>query len=408
MDRAQRIGIVSALEVALTVLATALTFYLGVRYDVVDALATFSSRIGFPVDVAEFGPGMLVLSCGLGLMTVRRWKEAVDSRRSLERTQSTLADSESRYRSLVEVAPAPILLVDSSLRITFANEATLRLVRASDRASLEGLPLVRIIHPDSLPRIKERTAALLSGERLPPQEIRLRRLDGTDVVVQLLSVPVTIDGSPAIQSVLLDITHLTEMADALRRACIDTVEAMARLAETRDPYTAGHQARVSKIATAMAEHMGLPDASVQAVRIAAIVHDIGKINVPVEILSKPGRLSDAEFALVQTHVERGYEILRPIEFPWPVADLVRQHHERLDGSGYPHGLTGDEVLFESRILAVADTIEAIASDRPYRAALGIDAALRVIRDGGGTIFDDACVEACEAVAPQILARSAPG
>jgi HD-GYP domain-containing protein (c-di-GMP phosphodiesterase class II) len=115
-----------------------------------------------------------------------------------------------------------------------------------------------------------------------------------------------------------------------------------------------------------------------------------------------------EFALVQTHVERGYEILRPIEFPWPIADLVRQHHERLDGSGYPQGLIGDEILFESRILAVADTIEAVASDRPYRAALGIDAALRVIRDGSGTIFDAACVEACEAVAPQILARSAQG
>ena len=130
MDRAQRIGIVPALEVALTVLATALTFYLGVRYDVVDALATFSSRIGFPFDVAEFGPGMLVLACGLGFMAIRRWKEAVDARGSLERTQSTLADSESRYRSLVEVAPAPILLIDSSLRITFANEATLHLVRA--------------------------------------------------------------------------------------------------------------------------------------------------------------------------------------------------------------------------------------------------------------------------------------
>ncbi len=408
MDRAQRTFLIQALEVALTVLATIAAFYLGVRYDVVDVLATFSSRIGFPVDVAEFGPGMFVLSCGLGLMSVRRWKEAVDARRSLERTRNVLADSESRYRSLVEVAPAPILLVDSLLRIIFANEAALRLVRASDRASLEGLPLTQIVHQDSLSRVKERTAALLSGERLPAEEIRLRRLDGTDVVVQLLSVPVTIEGSPAIQSVLLDITHLTEMADALQQACIDTVEAMARLAETRDPYTAGHQARVSKIAMAMARHMGLPDAAVQAVRIAGIVHDIGKINVPVEILSKPGGLTDVEFALIQAHAELGYEILRPIEFPWPVADLVRQHHERLDGSGYPQGLTDGQILLGSRILAVADTIEAVASDRPYRAALGLDSALGVIRDGSGTIFDPACVEACEAVAPQILAIPAQG
>jgi PAS domain S-box-containing protein/putative nucleotidyltransferase with HDIG domain len=403
MDRAQRTFLIPALEVALTVLSTIAAFYLGVRYAVVDVLATFSSRIGFPVDVAEFGPGMFVLSCGLGLMSVRRWKEAVDVRRSLERTRNVLADSESRYRSLVEVAPAPILLVDSRLRIIFANEAALRLVRASDRASLEGLPLMQIVHQDSLSRVKERTAALLSGERLPAEEIRLRRLDGTDVVVQLLSVPVTIEGSPAIQSVLLDITHLTEMADALQRACIDTVEAMARLAETRDPDTAGHQARVSKIAMAMARHMGLPDAAVQAVRIAGIVHDIGKINVPVEILSKPGGLTDVEFALIQNHAELGYEILRPIEFPWPVADLVRQHHERLDGSGYPQGLTDGQILLGSRILAVADTIEAVASDRPYRAALGLDSALGVIRDGSGTIFDPACVEACEAVALQILA-----
>jgi len=408
MDRARRTVLIPALEVALTVLATVVAFYLGVRYDVVDALATFSSRIGFPVDVAEFGPGLFVLSCGLGLMSARRWKEAVDARRSLERTRNVLADSESRYRSLVEVAPAPILLIDSFLRIIFANEAALRLVRASDRASLEGLPLMQIVHPDSLSRVEERTAALLSGERLPPEEIRLRRLDGTDVVVQLLSVPVTIEGSPAIQSVLLDITHLTEMADAFQRACIDTVEAMARLAEARDPYTAGHQARVSKIATAMAERMGLPDASVQAVRIAGTVHDIGKMNIPAEILSKPGRLTDAELALIRTHAERGYEILSPIEFPWPIADLVRQHHERLDGSGYPGGLTGDQILLESRILAVADTIEAVASDRPYRAAFGLDAALAVIRGGSGTIFDAACVEACEAVAPRILAEPVQG
>jgi PAS domain S-box-containing protein/putative nucleotidyltransferase with HDIG domain len=400
--RADRETVLPFIEMTVVVVATAAAFYLGERYGVVAYLEALSvhSRIG--IDVANLGPGLFVLACGLAVMFIRRWVEAARERRKLLETRDVLADSEARYRSLVEVSPAPMLLIDASLRIVFANEAALRLLRADDRPSLEGLPLLRIVHPESLGHVEARTASLLGGERLPAEEVRLRRLDGTDVVVQLLSVPVTIGGSPAIQSVLLDITHLAEMADALQQACIDTVEAMARLAETRDPYTSGHQDRVAQLAVKMAEHMGLDPSASRAVHVAGIIHDIGKINVPVEILSKPGKLTDTEFELIKTHVERGYEILRPIDFPWPIADIVRQHHERLDGSGYPLGVSGDQILVEGRILAVADVVEAVASNRPYRPALGLEAALQIIEEGRGTLFDPDCVDACIAVAREVI------
>jgi HD-GYP domain-containing protein (c-di-GMP phosphodiesterase class II) len=149
--------------------------------------------------------------------------------------------------------------------------------------------------------------------------------------------------------------------------------------------------------------MGLPVSSLRAIHVAGIVHDIGKINVPLEILSKPGKLTDVELELIKVHAERGYEILSPIEFPWPIADIVRQHHERLDGSGYPLGLTGDEMLPEARIIAVADVVEAIASDRPYRPSRGLDTAFDVIREGRGTLYDPASVDACIAVAAGVIA-----
>ncbi|MEJ2426822.1 MAG: HD-GYP domain-containing protein, partial [Candidatus Thiodiazotropha sp.] len=161
----------------------------------------------------------------------------------------------------------------------------------------------------------------------------------------------------------------------------------------RDPYTAGHQQRVAKIAVAIARELDLPEAQIEGINLAAVVHDIGKISVPSEILTKPGRLNDAEFSLIKQHPDMGYEILKEIEYPWPIAETVRQHHEHLDGSGYPLGLQGDEILLESRILSVADNIEAMASHRPYRAGLGIDSALDEIEKNHDTHFDAKVVAA---------------
>ncbi|MDO8673727.1 MAG: PAS domain S-box protein [Dehalococcoidia bacterium] len=173
-----------------------------------------------------------------------------------------------------------------------------------------------------------------------------------------------------------------------------TVQAMAMMVETRDPYTAGHQRRVSQLASALALGMGLSEDRIHAINLAATVHDVGKIGMPAEILSKPGRLTSVEFALIKNHAQISYDILETIEFPWPIARIVLQHHERLDGSGYPSGLVGDEILLEARIIAVADVVEAMASHRPYRPALGIASALEEISKGSGELYDRDVAEAC--------------
>lgn len=395
-----------AMESAIVFGLAALATYWGLRYNVSGFLDTWSMTWLRGLDVANLGPGVTVLAIGLGVIGARRWREAVTERATLSRTRDVLAGTEARYSSLTAVSPAPILLVDSRGSIAYVNDATVDLLRAPSPQDLVGLPFFPFVDPESQPVIKERTARLLAGDHLPTAEVRLRRVDGSAVVVQLMSAPAMIDGAPGIQSVLQDVTHLSHIADTLRRATIDTVEAMARLAETRDPYTAGHQERVSRLAEAMAEYMGLPPQTIEAVRVAGVIHDIGKMNVPVEILAKPGRLSEAEFDLIKTHADRGCEILRPIAFPWPIADIVWQHHERLNGSGYPLGLSGPDILLEARILAVADTVEAVASNRPYRPALGLDAAFAIIREGSGTLYDEKCVDACLAVAADVIAEAA--
>jgi PAS domain S-box-containing protein/putative nucleotidyltransferase with HDIG domain len=175
------------------------------------------------------------------------------------------------------------------------------------------------------------------------------------------------------------------------------IAALARTVEVRDPYTAGHQRRVSELGAAMAQAMGLEEARVDGVRVAGMLHDVGKITIPAEILSKPGRLTAMEFQLIKGHAQSGFDILESIHFPWLVAQMTVQHHERQDGSGYPAGLSGDEILLEARILAVADVVEAMASHRPYRAALGVEAALAEVRSGARTRFEAAAVEACDRV-----------
>jgi putative nucleotidyltransferase with HDIG domain len=174
----------------------------------------------------------------------------------------------------------------------------------------------------------------------------------------------------------------------------DLVHALTISIEKRDPYTFDHQVRVTRLAVGIAEEIGLGRDRIDGLRLAASVHDIGKIVIPLEILNRPARLTEAEFALIKTHAQVGYEMLLPITFSWPVADIVRQHHERGDGSGYPCGLTAGQTLLEARILAVADVLEAMSSHRPYRAALGIDAAMDEVSKKSAGLYDTEVVEAC--------------
>jgi PAS domain S-box-containing protein/putative nucleotidyltransferase with HDIG domain len=175
---------------------------------------------------------------------------------------------------------------------------------------------------------------------------------------------------------------------------VETITAMSNAVETRDPYTAGHMHRVSDLSIVIAEQMGLDSDQIEGIRLGGIIHDIGKLSVPAEILNRPGRLTPAEFEIIKSHSQVGYDIIKGVSFRWPVAEMVYQHHERIDGSGYPNGLKGNEIVLEARILAVADVVEAMSSHRPYRASLGLEPALEEIRKNAGKIYDQEVVDAC--------------
>ncbi len=182
--------------------------------------------------------------------------------------------------------------------------------------------------------------------------------------------------------------------DKLRRAMEGIVQAISTTVEMRDPYTAGHQQRVADLACAIAEAMALPEDEIYGLRMASVIHDLGKIMIPSEILSKPGQLNPLEYELIKNHVQAGYDILKQIEFPWPLADIILQHHERMDGSGYPNGLRGDEIMLAARILSVSDVFETIASHRPYRPSLGLPHALNELRTNRGRLYDEQVVDVC--------------
>ncbi len=187
---------------------------------------------------------------------------------------------------------------------------------------------------------------------------------------------------------------LKEKDEKLQRNLEDTVMALASAVEKRDPYTAGHQRRVTQLACAIAKEMGLSKDKIEGIRLAGIVHDTGKMLVPAEILSKPGKLTTIDFSMIKTHPEVGHDILKEINFPYPVAKIILQHHERLDGSGYPSGLSGEKILIEARVIGVADVVEAITSRRPYRAALGTSRALKEISNNKGVLYEPDAVKAC--------------
>jgi len=187
---------------------------------------------------------------------------------------------------------------------------------------------------------------------------------------------------------------LKQYAVKLQELIKEIIQAIVLTTEMRDPYTSGHQRRVTQLACAIAREMGLNNKMMEEIRVAGTLHDIGKMYVPSEILTKPGRLTEPEFNMIKTHPEAGYNILKMIEFPWPVAPVVLQHHERIDGSGYPSGLSAKDIRPEARILAVADVVEAMSSHRPYRPARGIDKALEEVSQNRGILYDPAVVDTC--------------
>jgi PAS domain S-box-containing protein/putative nucleotidyltransferase with HDIG domain len=258
-----------------------------------------------------------------------------------------------------------------------------------------------IVFPEDQVIVRENAIKMLKGELAGPYEFRYVRKSGEIRWVAEQVVPIIYRGERATLGSFIDIherrqieSEIKESYKKLQRTMEGAIEAIATIAETRDPYTAGHQRRVAQLASTIAREMKLPEEQVSKIRIAGLLHDIGKVAVPSELLSKPGKLSETEFDLIKTHPQLGKEILKTMELPWVICPIVLQHHERLDGSGYPRGLTGDEISLEARILAVADVVEAMASHRPYRPSLGIDAALEEISKNKGKLYDVEVVDVC--------------
>jgi HD-GYP domain-containing protein (c-di-GMP phosphodiesterase class II) len=228
------------------------------------------------------------------------------------------------------------------------------------------------------------------------------RKDGSRVEVAILGYPIKFNNDYiGMIAIYRDLTgsngskkELQDTLAKLRKTMNGIVHAMVSTVEIRDPYTAGHQERVANLASAIAQELDIPKDEIEGIQMAGTLHDLGKISIPAEILSRPGQLTDIEFSLIKRHPEIAYKILQNIDTPWPIAEIVYQHHERLDGSGYPRGLKGEEIQLAARILTVADVVEAIASHRPYRPALGVKKAVCEITRNSGILYDEKVVDAC--------------
>ncbi|MBE3144797.1 MAG: PAS domain S-box protein [Planctomycetes bacterium] len=329
----------------------------------------------------------------------RELKEA-DLRSKHKQMEAALQESEESYRNLFENAGEAIFVVQDG-KLVFLNPMTARIIDYSAE-EIMSRPFIEFIHPDDRDMVIDRHVRRMKGEELPHlYSFRIIRRDGNIRWVELNAVLINWKGKAASLNFLSDITErkqaeeqLRESLEQVRRAMQTTIQVLVTAVEIKDPYTAGHQRRMTNLARTMATEMGLPPEKIEGLRMAGVIHDIGKITLPVEILSKPTKLSDIELSLIREHVRLGYDILKDVESPWPLAEIVLQHHERMDGSGYPRGLKGEEILIEARIIAVADVVEAMASHRPYRPALGLDAALEEISKNRGILYDPEVTDAC--------------
>ena len=314
--------------------------------------------------------------------------------------EDAIRESEEKYSAVVEQAMYGIVIIQDET-YKFANNAMAEMT-GYPVEKISSMHFLDIFAPECRKMVDQRYKKRMAGGKvLPLYETKIVCKDGTLKDVEVAFRLIKIAGMPADMGYVKDITarkvaqeELKASVGRLQKRLEETVNALASITEKRDPYTAGHSERVTQLAYAIAQEMDLTDEQIEGVKVAGTLHDIGKIYEPSEILSKPGILSDIEVLMMRVHPDVGYDILKTIEFPWPIAQIVRQHHERMDGSGYPDGLKGDEILLEARILAVSDVVDAMASHRPYRPALGIKAALKEISKNRGITYDSKVVDTC--------------
>jgi len=311
--------------------------------------------------------------------------------------EKALRESENKYRSVFHNAQEGIFRTTPEGRFLMANPAMAKILGYDSPEelmdSVTDIPRQLYAHPEQRAQTIKR---LEQRDLIENEELQFIRKDKSLIWVSRTIQAIRDEQGKTLyfEGLLEDITDRRNSVEQLRKALGGTIQAIASVVETKDPYTAGHQRRVADIARAIAREMDLPRERIDGLRMAAIIHDIGKVSVPSEILSSPRKLTPLEFSLIKTHAQSGYDIVKDIEFPWPIARMIIEHHERMDGSGYPNGLTGDNILPESRILAVADVVEAMATHRPYRPSLGLAAALDEITRNRGRLYDSQVVDAC--------------
>ena len=316
-------------------------------------------------------------------------------------SEEALWESEEKFRNLAEQSPN-MIFINVKGRIVYANKKCLELMGYTrEEFYAPAFDFFSLIAPESMDATKEAFGKHMQGKEVTPYEYTLVTKKGRKIEAIITTKLLPYGGESALLGIITDITHrrhaeeeLHRSYQQLRETFIETVNALASTVEMKDPYTAGHQRWATRLACTIAKEMGLSEERIEGIRMAGLIHDIGKINIPAEILSKPGQLSELQYNMVKIHPQVGCDILREIKFPWPVAEIVLQHHERMNGSGYPERRSGEEIILEARILAVADTVEAMASHRPYRVAHGIESALEEISQNRGTLHDPAVVDAC--------------
>jgi PAS domain S-box-containing protein/putative nucleotidyltransferase with HDIG domain len=319
-----------------------------------------------------------------------------------KKAKSALAESEELHRRLVAAIPDMIIRTDLAGNIVFANEIAVRLSGCAKVEDIVGRSVFSFVAPEDLEKAI-RASKMMLEKKIGPQEIGLILKGQPNIKFELDGAVLRNQaGAPyAIVYLCRDITERKLAEENMRAGLVKlrstlkaAIDSLASAIEMRDPYTAGHQERVTRLARTIAEEMGVDKERVEAIEIAGIIHDIGKLYVPAEILSKPTKLSDLEYSMIKMHAQVGFTILSKIDFPWPIAQIVHQHHEAINGSGYPQGLSGKDILLEAKILCVADVVEAMSSHRPYRPALGIQAALDEISQKRGILYDREVVDAC--------------
>ncbi len=324
-----------------------------------------------------------------------------------KRAEEALERLRKRNVLILDSASEGIAGFDNDMRFVFINRAGLHILGYAIKEIIN--QPFDIIIADRPRRPEKNLAGIrgfgLIGTAAGMSLLKLRRKDGSSFFAEFTLTTIA-EESESLAAVLSfsDITprlkaeaEVQESFEKMRKILFDSIHAMSMALEFRDPYTAGHQRRVAELAVAISQRMELESNQIDGIRLAGVVHDIGKIYVPAEILTRPGKLSKVEFELVKIHSETGYTILKDVDYPWPIAEAVYQHHERLDGSGYPRKISGNDIILEARIIGVADVVEAIASHRPYRPSLGLDVALDEIKKGRERLFDAAAVDACIAV-----------